>query len=136
MYLTFGIGTTIVNYLVFYLMDSALGDAMATVSNIVCFLAATAFAYVTNKIFVFRSRNWSRRFLAQEIFSFVNSRIASFLIEEVGIWVCANLFHTGRYTVLGLSGTMIAKIILSLVAVVINYFFSKYLVFRDKEEPK
>ena len=136
MYLLFGVGTTVVNYAMFYFMNLLLGESLATVSNVVCFVSATTFAYATNKLFVFRSRNWEAAFVAKEALSFVSSRLFSFAVEELGILICANLVHTGNYTVLGFSGTMIAKVILSFVAVVINYFFSKYLVFKKRRGTK
>lgn len=57
-YLFFGVLTTVVNYLVYLPLYNLLGIS-AAVSNIIAWVAAVAFAYVTNKPFVFKSHDWS-----------------------------------------------------------------------------
>ena len=57
-YLFFGVLTTAVNYLVYLPLYNLLGIS-AAVSNIIAWVAAVAFAYVTNKPFVFKSHDWS-----------------------------------------------------------------------------
>ena len=59
-YLFFGVLTTVVNYLVYLPLYNLLGIS-AAVSNIIAWVAAVAFAYVTNKPFVFKSHDWSMK---------------------------------------------------------------------------
>ena len=65
-YLFFGVLTTIVNYLVYLPLYNLLGIS-AAVSNIIAWVAAVAFAYVTNKPFVFKSHDWSMILLTVDI---------------------------------------------------------------------
>lgn len=129
-YLLFGVLTTAVNYGVFALFKALWGDRLILAVNLVAFVAATLFAYVTNKLFVFQSPSWKPELLLKEAALFFASRIFSFLLEEAGLYVCVNLFHVGAYRVWFTDGTMAAKIVLSFLAVLLNYFFSKFMVFR------
>ncbi len=67
---------------------------------------------------------------------FFGARIASFGLEELGLWICTDFLHVGRYRLLGVGGIMAAKIVLSVVATVLNYFFSKFFIFRKKKEKR
>lgn len=129
-YLWFGILTTVLNYGVFALFKHLWGDGLILAVNLVAFVAATLFAYVTNKLFVFQSRSWKPRLVVKEAALFFASRIFSFFLEEAGLYICVELFHVGGYRIGIVDGTMIAKIVLSFLAVALNYVFSKLLVFR------
>ena len=59
-YLVFGVLTTVVNYLV-YLPCFNLLHFSAAVSNVIAWVVAVAFAYLTNKPFVFKSYDWSAK---------------------------------------------------------------------------
>ena len=61
-YLFFGALTTVVNYLVYFPCYNLLGLS-AAVSSILAWVVAVAFAFVTNKPFVFKSRDWSAKVL-------------------------------------------------------------------------
>lgn len=130
LYLLFGVLTTVVNYLVFWLGIRLVGEQYTLLINVVCFVVAASFAYVTNKLFVFESKSWRWTVLRKEVPAFFGARIFSFLLEEAGLWVSTVPLQAGRYTVLGVSGIMIAKIVLSVLVVVLNYVFSKLFIFR------
>ena len=131
-YLIFGVLTTAVNYLVYLVLLALWGDAAVLWINGIAWVAAVAFAYVTNKLFVFESRSWKPDILKREIPAFVGARIASFLLEEGGLWVAAYPLHMGEISVFGLGGLLIAKLFLNVLVVIVNYFFSKFLIFRKK----
>ena len=65
-YLFFGGLTTVVNYLVYLPCYNLLGISGA-VSNVIAWIAAVAFAYLTNKPFVFKSHNWSAKTVLPEL---------------------------------------------------------------------
>lgn len=134
-YLTFGVLTTLVNYVTFALILCFFGEGSTLAANAVAFVAAVAFAYITNKLFVFRSKSWSRGVLAREISSFVGARLFSFAFEELGLLMCMWL-SVEQYSLFGVNGIMIAKIILSVVVVILNYFFSKFFIFKKPGEEK
>ena len=114
-YLFFGVLTTIVNYLVY------LPGISAAVSNIIAWVAAVAFAYVTNKPFVFKSHDWSMKTVLPELGKFVGCRAASGGLETVLILLTVDI--------LGWNGN-IWKLIISVLVVILNYVSSKLLVFR------
>ncbi len=121
-YLIFGVLTTAVNYLV-YLPAYNLLHLSASVSNILSWVVAVAFAYVTNKPFVFHSHDWSWRTVAPELGKFVGCRVASGAMETVILLVTVDL--------LGWNGN-IWKLVTQVLVVVLNYVASKLLVFRKK----
>ena len=75
-YLFFGVLTTAVNYIV-YLPCYNLMHFSAAVSNVIAWVVAVAFAYLTNKPFVFKSHDWSPGTVVPELTKFVTCRIGS-----------------------------------------------------------
>lgn len=136
MYLIFGVGTTVVSYGVFWVFHRMLGDSMVWLSELISFLAAVIFAYITNKLYVFQNRDWSPRHLWKELSAFLAARIFSFFIEEAGMILCVQVFHAGEHSLLGIDGAMVSKIAMSVIVVIINYFFSKLFVFRRENGAK
>lgn len=119
-YLFFGVLTTAVNYLVYLPLYNLLGIS-AAVSNIMAWVAAVVFAYVTNKPFVFKSHDWSMKTVLPELGKFVGCRAASGGLETVLILLTVDI--------LGWNGN-IWKLIISVLVVILNYVSSKLLVFR------
>ena len=119
-YLVFGVLTTVVNYIVYLPCYNLLGFS-ATASNMVAWVVAVAFAYLTNKPFVFRSHDWSAKTVVPELTKFVGSRIFSGALETGIIFVTVDcLLWNGN----------IMKLITSVLVVILNYVASKLLVFR------
>lgn len=121
-YLFFGVMTTVVNYLV-YLPCYNLWGQKAVVSNVIAWAAAVAFAYLTNKPFVFRSHDWSAKTVLPELTKFVGTRVASGAMESVIIFLTVDWLHW--------NGNL-WKLLTSILVVILNYIGSKLLVFRKK----
>ena len=121
-YLIFGVLTTVVNYLV-YLPCYNLLALPAVISNVIAWVVAVTFAYVTNKPFVFRSHDWSAKTVVPELTKFVGTRVASGGMESAIIWITVDL--------LGGNGNL-WKLVTSVLVVILNYVGSKLLVFRKK----
>ena len=119
-YLVFGVLTTVVNYLV-YLPCFNLLHFSAAVSNVIAWVVAVAFAYLTNKPFVFKSCDWSAKTVIPELTKFVGSRILSGVMETGIIFVSVDL--------LSWNGNVM-KLITSVLVVILNYVASKLLVFK------
>lgn len=132
LYLVFGVLTTLVNFVVFDLMNRAIGEKYVLISETVAFVVAVLFAFFTNKPFVFQSKDWSAGTLYREIPTFFGGRIVSFLIEAGLVLVARDAFHAGRYEMLGVNGLTIAKVPIAVIVVILNYLFSKLLVFKKK----
>lgn len=129
LYIVFGALTTLVNYLVFYPLVNLPGmkDSVSwwtLVVNVIAWVAAVAFAYVTNKFFVFESKDKSKKTVFREIVSFVGARVASLLIEEAILALFVTVLHFNENLI---------KLIASVGTVIINYFFSKFVIFRKKK---
>ncbi len=118
-YLVFGVLTTAVNYAV-YLPLYNFSHLPASVCNGLAWVAAVAFAYVTNKLFVFESKSWGRGVLG-ELLRFVSSRVASGVIETVSLLLTVDI--------LGWNGNVM-KLILAVFVIVFNYALSKFFVFK------
>ena len=120
LYLVFGVLTTAVNYVVYLPCYNWL-QLSAAVSNVIAWAVAVAFAYVTNKPFVFRSHDWSAKTVVPELAKFVGSRVASGALETAIIFVTVDCLRW--------NGNLM-KLLTSVLVVIINYVASKLLVFR------
>lgn len=122
-YLFFGVLTTVVNYLV-YLPCFNLLHWSASLSNVLAWIVAVAFAFLTNKPFVFRSHDWSWKVLWPELTKFVGCRVGSGVLETAILlvtvdWLCWN----GN----------VWKLITAVLVIILNYIGSKFLVFKNKK---
>lgn len=123
-YLVFGVLTTVVNYVVYIPCYNLLGLGGAA-SNVIAWAAAVAFAFLTNKPFVFKSHDWSAKVLLPELAKFLGCRIGSGLLETAIIFVTVDcLMWNGNWM----------KLLTNVMVVVLNYFGSKLLVFRGKKK--
>lgn len=132
LYLFFGGLTTLVNYISFWLALQILGYNRILTVNTISFICAVTFAYVTNKLFVFNSKSWKWEILKKELPSFLSARILSYFIEQIGLYLCADVFHFEKYSCFGIDGVLISKVVLSFLVVLLNWAVSKFLVFKKK----
>lgn len=121
-YLFWGVLTTVVNYMV-YLPCYNWWGISATVSNVIAWAVSVAFAFLTNKPFVFKSHDWSARKVWPELTKFVGTRLGSLVLETAFIFVTVDCLHWNGN---------IMKLAVAVLVVVINYIGSKLLVFRNK----
>ena len=121
-YLFFGVCTTVVNYLIYIPCYNFWGMS-ASASNMVAWVVAVAFAYLTNKPFVFKSNDWSAKTVIPELTKFVGCRIGSGVAETIVLFLAVDL--------LGWNGN-IWKLVTQVMVTVMNYVASKLVVFRKK----
>ena len=121
-YLFFGVLTTVVNYIIYLPCYNLLGLS-AVVSNGIAWVVAVAFAYLTNKPFVFKSHDWSAATVIPELSKFVGCRIGSGLAESLILLVSVDI--------LCWNGNL-WKLLTSVLVVILNYIGSKLLVFKKK----
>lgn len=142
-YIIFGVGSTVVNLGVFKLCDlfftSVTQMDLVLLTNFIAWVAAVIFAFVTNKIWVFESKSWRSDVLKKEIPSFVGARVFSLGVEELGLLIFLKWLNFGRFSwnVFGLftlDGKMMVKIGLAVIVVIMNYVFSKFIIFKNKEK--
>lgn len=126
-YLVFGVLTTVVCLVSYELIKLLLtgGGELSTlqmnIANVGSWIIAVAFAFVTNKFFVFQSRSVSFKTLMKEIPSFVGARLLSLGFEIVWMNVTVGLLHIND---------SVAKIGAQIGIVVMNYVFSKLFIFK------
>lgn len=120
-YIFWGTVTTLVNYAAYFACRKLL-LIHYIVSNVIAWIAAVVFAYVVNKVFVFESRDWSRGTVLKEGWQFVAARLFSGVAETGMLLLFVDL--------LGYKDSII-KIIAGVFVIVINYIFSKWVIFRQ-----
>lgn len=120
-YLFFGVLTTLVSWAVYAPMFALTQSG--TISNIISWIAAVAFAYLTNKPFVFKSYDWSAKTVIPELTKFVGCRIGSGVLETTVIALTVDWLGWNAMTM---------KLLTSVLVVVLNYIGSKLLVFRNQ----
>lgn len=135
-YVIFGVLTTLVNFFAFWLFTKIFGEELYLINNAIAWVVGVIFAYITNKLFVFESKSWNLKVITKEITGFLGARIFSFLVEEGGMFLFITVLGLGEKSLTILSftitGQFIVKILLAVIVVIINYVFSKFIIFRKK----
>ena len=127
LYLLFGVGTTIVNWGTYSIALKFLKFGIFT-SNVISWIMATIFAFITNKVWVFGSRSCQIDTLISELVKFVSSRLATGAFEIVAVpALVRGGFDSSLFGVDGFP----AKIFVSIIVVVLNYIISKWVIFKD-----
>ena len=159
-YLIFGVLTTLLNIVLYALFSRLFGYTAANswgnvLDNALCIL----FAYCTNRAFVFRSKTTGKA-MAKEFGTFVTCRLGTMVLDAAIMIVGGNLlaaqgaaasaaasvagvaiiggadgptavFVTTRITAQEIWGLCV-KVFSNVVVVVLNYVFSKLIIFKKK----
>ena len=115
LYLIFGVLTTLVNFAAYHVCYTKL-QFPNLVSNTIAWILSVLFAFITNKIWVFKSKSFEFSKLAVELSGFIDTAI---------MFVGVDLLKRNW---------IIAKIVSSVVVVILNYIFSKLFIFRKNKE--
>ncbi len=121
MYLIFGVATTVVSFALYYVFRF-IGMPYLWAQTL-SWIGAVIFAYITNKIWVFESNVRGFAPLFMEFVSFVASRLFSFGVETLLLWLMVDFAHVPD---------KIAKIPVAVITVILNYVTGKLLVFTKK----
>lgn len=148
-YIIFGVLTTAVNLVTFYItkkifvnigwegvFNALLGSAgfekaLALLgkgtdyldATVIAWTVAVIFAFVTNKLIVFESKSWKPEIAGKEFVGFIGARLFSLLVELLCMFTMVTLIEMNEF---------IAKIIVQIIVVILNYVFSKLLIFKKK----
>lgn len=123
LYLFFGGCTTLINIISFIIFRQfKLG---VDVSNIIAWLIAVIFAFITNKLFVFDSRNTDRKTVMKETISFLIARVISLGIDTGLLHLMIDFMKIHE---------VIAKVISNIVVIFVNYIFSKLFIFKKEKK--
>ena len=122
MYLIFGVLTTVFSLVVYWIVSVTFlnpEDAIQLqIANIISWVAGVSFAYVTNRKYVFESKNENK---LKELSSFVGSRVITLIFDMLIMGIGVTMLHFND---------KIMKIISQVVVIVSNYIFSKLFVFK------
>ncbi len=153
MYIIFGVLTTLVNWVVYTVLIKIFGSAAESemilftlfgrnismkifyifIANLVAWIAGVIFAFITNKIWVFESKSWQLGLLMKELWLFILARLITGVMEWFGVPL---LWAIGMdQDLFGIDG-FLAKIVVSVIVVILNYVFSKLIIFRKKKDPQ
>ena len=135
-YGVFGVCTTLVNFIVYELCNLLLGVDLYWVSNIIAWFVSVIFAYVTNKLFVFESKKWDVGIVIKEAASFFAARVFSLVVEQAGLVALVDFagMKDMSWQIFGfiIGGELVAKVVLAFIVVILNYVFSKLVIFKKK----
>lgn len=120
-YVIFGVLTTLINIL-FYLVLNKIG-MLYIISNTIAFVMSIIFAFITNKIYVFNSNTWKLKIVIKEGITFLCSRLASFALDTFLMILLIEMVWMNDF---------IAKCIVNVIVIVVNYILSKFIVFKNR----
>lgn len=119
LYLLFGGLTTIVNILTFYIFRKL--NVELYISNIIAWIISVLFAFITNKLFVFESKNKTKKENIKEITSFFGFRLLSLVFDMGAMFLLINILKIND---------LLSKIFANILVVILNYIFSKLFIFK------
>ena len=122
LYLFFGVCTTLVNVIAYWICAYPL-DINTMTSTIIAWVLAVLFAYITNRNWVFQSEAHTSKDILKEIISFFGCRFATGIVD----WVCMFIFVQ-----LFCLNDIFVKVATNVLVVVLNYVASKIIIFRKK----
>ena len=121
LYVLFGAGTTLVNIVLFEWFYYGL-SAGTVISNVVAWIGAVLFAFVTNKWYVFESKTWTLSVVTREFVSFAGCRGATGLMDLAIMYISVDLLH---------HDARLMKLLVNIVVIILNYIASK-VIFRQR----
>lgn len=125
-YLIIGVLTTIISLISYYICVSTILDPNNAfelqLANVISWILSILFAYITNRIFVFKSKDKNK---LKELLSFIGSRIVTLLLDMFIMF--------SMVTCIGINDK-ISKFIAQTIVIVLNYILSKVFVFKKKNK--
>lgn len=149
MYIIFGVCTTLISFVTYYIfrwvfpdensvpewlkwifnITSAMGTESATALPVLLsWVCSVTFAFVTNRLFVFQSEAKKAGVLREGV-TFFLSRVFTLVVDLVIMFLLVDLtgIRNGLYE-------FAAKVLSNIVVLILNYILSKVFVFRKKKE--
>ena len=129
-YLVVGVLTTVVSLVSFYIVRLFIfthnTQLHIQIANIISWILSVLFAFITNKKYVFKSSKKGKDKL-KEMIKFYLSRLTTLVIDMLTMWILTSIIHIND---------KIAKLIVQVILVILNYIFSKLFVFKNSEKIK
>lgn len=119
-YVVVGGLTTLVNFVVYFFCTHV--QIHYLIANVIAWVFAVLFAYIANRKYVFKSEGNDQK---AEFIQFVSLRAVTLIVESLLLFVCIQMLSMNEN---------IAKIIVSIVTVIGNYVFCKFMIFKTKTQ--
>lgn len=132
-YIFFGATTTVINWVAYWLLCFAFSipmdnpdpkdNLLSIVANSIAFVISLIYAFITNKIIVFSSKDTDFKTVAREFISFTTARLVTFGLETLILFIAGLIAFN----------LTVAKVFSGILVVILNYVFSKLFIFKSKE---
>lgn len=122
MYLFFG-GLTFVVSILSYAFFNITLSMNELIANVVSWIIAVTFAFVTNRIWVFDAPTNTMSEFMKQMLSFFGGRVVTLVIEEIILLVFITVLHFA---------SMPVKVVAQIVVIALNYIISKLLIFKKE----
>ena len=137
-YVFWGVMTTVVNYVTYFLLTEGLQIYYLS-SNVIAWAVSVLFAYFVNKLYVFQSRNWAWRVALRELWQMAASRVFTLGLETAILWFFVDTLHFGDAVIqltadISIHGDAVVKLAANVVVVVVNYVLSKFIIFKKNPD--
>lgn len=125
MYGIFGVLTTILNIVTYWFCYDIL-HIPNIISNTIAWVVAIAVAFITNKLWVFDSKDTKKETVVAELVKFIIARVATGVIDLIIMFTAVDLMQLPA---------VIFKVIANIIVIILNYILSNILIFKktDKE---
>ena len=125
-YLFFGVLTTLINWGSYFLCYNIV-QIPNVPSTIIAWILAVAFAFITNKIWVFGSKSFNGKVLLYEIWTFLAARLITGILDVVIMYFAVDVFAMN---------STVWKLISNIIVIVLNYIFSRLIIFKKENSDK
>lgn len=122
LYIIFGVATTLMNILTYYVCNHWFGLGVV-IATAVAWIGSVMFAYITNKLWVFKSKERKWNVIVHEMIVFFLARLATGVLDIIMMYFLVQVL---------LLNDMLMKILINIIIIILNYMASKLLVFKRK----
>ena len=126
-YLIFGVLTTVVTIITYAIFTNTFLSSKSAldiqIANVLSWIIAVTFAYLTNRKYVFKSKAQGSKRI-KEIINFFLARISSLIVEMLFMYVTVTVLSYNDF---------ICKIIAQAIVIIFNYVCSKLIIFKKEE---
>ncbi len=119
LYILFGIATTLVNFISYFLLSKL--DFATAISTVLAWFISVIFAFLTNRKYVF---NANKNGFFKQLFGFFSMRIATGILDVLIMILFVDVWGFND---------LVIKILSNVLVIILNYIFSKFLVFKNKK---
>lgn len=122
-YLIFGVLTTVVSFVVYFIF-AKLFKIDSVISNGISWFFSVLFAFITNKLYVFESKEMGKKTLLKEVISFYLARLFTGVVCDLGVFaLMVKVFKIND---------VLSKLVIQVIVTILNYVFSKLIIFNKK----